>query len=138
MARALPVDMASAKVLEMKSQNFEFLRPRRPVLADLAAFAEEYAHSDPASSLIKQRGFIEQAVHDARVAVEVLEIETAGQVEMIPVAGVEIAVKRPQAIAKHAADQGEECDHAVQAREGDGHGALHDLEERDADAGERG
>jgi type I restriction enzyme R subunit len=54
--------MLPAKVVEMKSQNFEFLRPRRPVLADLAAFAERYAYSDPTSSLIKQRGFVEQVV----------------------------------------------------------------------------
>ena len=46
----------------MKSQNFEFLRPKRPVLADLGGFAENYAHSDPASALIKLRGFIEQLV----------------------------------------------------------------------------
>jgi type I restriction enzyme R subunit len=46
----------------MKSQNFEFLRPKRPVLADLAGFAESYAHSDPASALIKLRGFVEQLV----------------------------------------------------------------------------
>lgn len=46
----------------MKSRNFEFLRPKRAVLADLAGFAEQYAHSDPASSLIKQRGFVEQVV----------------------------------------------------------------------------
>lgn len=46
----------------MKSQNFEFLRAKRPVLADLAGFAEKYAHSDPSSSLIKQRGFVEQVV----------------------------------------------------------------------------
>ncbi len=46
----------------MKSQNFEFLRSRRAVLADLGGFAERYAHSDPASSLIKQRGLIEQLV----------------------------------------------------------------------------
>lgn len=46
----------------MKSQNFEFLRPKREVLADLGGFAERYAHSDPASSLIKQRGLIEQLV----------------------------------------------------------------------------
>ena len=46
----------------MKSRNFEFLRPKRAVLADLAGFAEQYAHSDPASSLIKQRGFVEQLV----------------------------------------------------------------------------
>jgi len=46
----------------MRSQNFEFLRPKREVLADLAGFAERYAHDDPASSLIKQRSFIEHAV----------------------------------------------------------------------------
>jgi type I restriction enzyme R subunit len=32
------------------------------VLADLAGFAERYAHEDPASSLIKQRSFVEHAV----------------------------------------------------------------------------
>ncbi|RKG84411.1 DUF4145 domain-containing protein [Corallococcus sp. CA049B] len=46
----------------MKSQNFEFLRAKRAVLADLGGFAERYAHEDPASSLIKQRTFVEQAV----------------------------------------------------------------------------
>lgn len=46
----------------MKSRNFEFLRSRSEVLADLAGFAEAYAHSDPASSLIKQRSFVEVAV----------------------------------------------------------------------------
>ncbi len=46
----------------MRSQNFEFLRPRRDTLADLAGFAEHYSHADPASSLIKQRSFIEHVV----------------------------------------------------------------------------
>jgi type I restriction enzyme R subunit len=46
----------------MKSRNFEFLRQKRAVLADLAGFAERYAHEDPASSLLKQRSFVEQAV----------------------------------------------------------------------------
>lgn len=46
----------------MKSQNFEFLRAKHAVLADLAGFAERYAHEDPASSLIKQRSFVEHAV----------------------------------------------------------------------------
>ena len=46
----------------MKSVNFEFLRPRRAALADLGGFAERYAHEDPASSLIKQRSFVEHAV----------------------------------------------------------------------------
>lgn len=46
----------------MKSENFEFLRRRRAVLADLAGFAERYVHTDPSSSLLKQRSFVEQAV----------------------------------------------------------------------------
>ena len=46
----------------MKSQNFEFLRSKRAVLADLAGFAEQYAHSDPGGSLIKQRAFVEHTV----------------------------------------------------------------------------
>ena len=46
----------------MRSQNFEFLRAKRAVLADLAGFAERYAHADPASSLIKQRSFVEHVV----------------------------------------------------------------------------
>src|SRR5262245_23513651 len=53
---------ATVPELAMKSQNFEFLRVKREVLADLAGFAERYAHEDPASSLIKQRSFVEHAV----------------------------------------------------------------------------
>src|SRR5689334_19487065 len=54
--------MLDAELPTMKSQNFEFLRAKRAVLADLGAFAEQYAHEDPASSLIKQRTFVEHAV----------------------------------------------------------------------------
>ena len=39
----------------MQSTNFEFLRPVSPELAELGAFAELYAHSDPPSSKIKSR-----------------------------------------------------------------------------------
>lgn len=46
----------------MKSQNFEFLRAKRAVLADLGGFAEAYAYSDPGSSLLKQRAFVEHVV----------------------------------------------------------------------------
>src|SRR5690349_14606958 len=38
--------MASPEIPHMKSQNFEYLRSRRAVQADLAAFAERYAHED--------------------------------------------------------------------------------------------
>jgi type I restriction enzyme R subunit len=54
--------MPPVEVPFMKSQNFEFLRPKRAVLADLAGFAEKYVHTDPASSLLKQRGFVEHVV----------------------------------------------------------------------------
>jgi len=54
--------MVGTESANMKSQNFEFLRAKRAVLADLAGFAERYAHEDPASSLIKQRSFVEHVV----------------------------------------------------------------------------
>ena len=43
----------------MDSLNFEILRPLRPELADLGAFAEHYAHPDPVSATIKLRSFAE-------------------------------------------------------------------------------
>jgi hypothetical protein len=46
----------------MKSQNFEFLRPRHRELADLGGFAEAYARPDPAGALVKLRSFIETLV----------------------------------------------------------------------------
>lgn len=44
----------------MKSKNFEFLRAKRPILADLADFTEQHAYSNPARSLIKQRSLVAQ------------------------------------------------------------------------------
>lgn len=46
----------------MKSINFEFLRERRPELADLGAFAEQYAYADPSSALSKLRIYAESIV----------------------------------------------------------------------------
>ena len=46
----------------MQSLNFEILRPSWPDLAELGAFAERYAYSDPASALVKMRLFIERMV----------------------------------------------------------------------------
>lgn len=73
--------MVPGHIPQMKSQNFEFLRPKRAVLADLAGFAEQYAHSDPAGSLGKQRGFginladlrMDQILLPSRVHVERFE-----------------------------------------------------------------
>ncbi len=46
----------------MKSVNFEFLRAQRPLLADLAGFAESYAHADAPSAMVKVRVFLEDVV----------------------------------------------------------------------------
>lgn len=43
----------------MKSINFEFLRPERPLLADLGGSTETYAHSDLLRALVKVRVFLE-------------------------------------------------------------------------------
>src|SRR5580692_4947776 len=43
----------------MDSLNFEFLRPQYAELADLGAFAELYASSDPSSAGVKLRAFAE-------------------------------------------------------------------------------
>lgn len=48
--------------VQMKSVNFEFLRVKALPLADLGGFAEAYVYPDPASSLVKQRVFIENVV----------------------------------------------------------------------------
>src|SRR5712691_7053530 len=48
----------------MHSRNFEFLRSHHRELADLGGFAEHYAHSDPASALVKLRLFGENLVAD--------------------------------------------------------------------------
>jgi len=47
---------------DLKSINFEFLRPHWNELASLAGFAETYAHTDAVSALVKLRTFGEQLV----------------------------------------------------------------------------
>ncbi len=46
----------------MQSVNFEFLRSGASTLADTAALAEKYWHSDPGSCAVKLRAFAEQVV----------------------------------------------------------------------------
>lgn len=48
----------------MRSVNFELLRAKWLPLADLGAFAEQYAHPDPSSALVKLRTFAELVVDD--------------------------------------------------------------------------
>jgi type I restriction enzyme R subunit len=46
----------------MTSRNFEFLRAKRPELADLGGFAEHYTFTDPTSCLVKLRTYAESLV----------------------------------------------------------------------------
>lgn len=46
----------------MKTFNFEFLKPKWEALAQIAGFAEQYVHADPASALVKLRQLCEQVV----------------------------------------------------------------------------
>ena len=47
---------------DIRSLNFEPLRPVWPELANMGGYAEHYAHSDPESSLVKLRSFAERVV----------------------------------------------------------------------------
>ena len=51
----------------MQSVNFEFLRERAPDLAELGGLAEAYAHTDPASAIVKLRLFVERLVGEVCV-----------------------------------------------------------------------
>lgn len=46
----------------MQSQNFEFLREKFPLLADLAALAEAVIYTDPGSTTTRLRAFAEEVV----------------------------------------------------------------------------
>ncbi len=52
----------------MKSTNFEFLRDTWPELADLGAFAEQYAQVDPAGPLARMKILEEQRYQGATAA----------------------------------------------------------------------
>lgn len=47
---------------DLRSLNFEPLRAVFPELANMAGYAEHYAHTDPESSLVKLRNFAERVV----------------------------------------------------------------------------
>lgn len=47
---------------DSSSLNFEILRAHWPEMANMGAYAEQYAHSDPESALVKLRSFAERLV----------------------------------------------------------------------------
>lgn len=50
--------------MEYKTKNFEFLKVHNGVLCLVASYAEKYIYTDPSSSLVKARQFIEQLVEE--------------------------------------------------------------------------
>ena len=63
--------MPSAEATEVdgaQSQNFQFLVPTYPFLEAIAAWAEQYAHHDPAASLNKTRQLGEGLLREANRA----------------------------------------------------------------------
>jgi type I restriction enzyme R subunit len=48
------------RIIFMKSENFEFLRPENELLASLGGLAEAVLHIDPGSALTRLRGFAEE------------------------------------------------------------------------------
>jgi hypothetical protein len=83
-------------------------------------------------------GFGEEVVNHAGVVIKVLIVELAGEAKLVLFAGAEVAVEGTDAIADGTADEGEKTKQAPQPGESDGGGAFKELEEREADAGERG
>ena len=69
--------------MTIKSKNFRFLEEKLPELACLADFAEEYVYSDPASSLVKLRSFVEKSIHIIYAELGLRESEYANLNELM-------------------------------------------------------
>jgi type I restriction enzyme R subunit len=78
----------------MRSLNFEYLRPNYAQLAVLGAFAEQYAHPDPASSLVKLRSFAESVVQFIYIKLSLPEPYGGGLHDLLQEASFAAAVPR--------------------------------------------
>lgn len=76
----------------MKSTNFEFLRKDWPELASLAGFAEQYAHADPSSALVKLRTYVEQMVESVYLKFNVQRPYQADLIDLLDTAGFKDSV----------------------------------------------
>lgn len=68
---------------DIKSLNFEPLRPVYPELANMGGYAEHYAHSDPASALVKLRSFAERLVDRLYVKVNLERVPQSNFVDLL-------------------------------------------------------
>jgi type I restriction enzyme R subunit len=84
----------ATEITLMKSINFEQLRDRWSELADLAGFAESYAHSDPIAALSKLRMFCEQSAKAIRFELRLPKLYRPGLLDLLDDASFQEAVPR--------------------------------------------
>ena len=69
--------------MSVESKNFKFLEEKLPELAILVDFAEQYLYSDPSSSLVKLRSFVERSVHVIYREIGLREQDNANLIDLM-------------------------------------------------------
>ncbi|MNL94767.1 Type I restriction enzyme [compost metagenome] len=68
---------------DIKSLNFEPLRALYPELANMGGYAEQYAHSDPESALVKLRNFAERLVDCLYIKLKLERVPQSNFVDLL-------------------------------------------------------
>ena len=84
---------------DIKSLNFEPLRAAYPELANMAGYAEHYAHTDPESALVKLRNFAERLVERLYLKVKLERVPQSNFVDLLHNAGFK-AIAQPLVLDK--------------------------------------
>jgi type I restriction enzyme R subunit len=84
---------------DLRSLNFEPLRPVFPELANMGGHAEHYSHSDPESALVKLRNFAERLVDRVYVRLKLERAPHSNFVDLLNNAGFR-AIAQPLVLDK--------------------------------------
>lgn len=77
---------------DIRSLNFEPLRPVWPELANMGGYAEHYAHSDPEGSLVKLRSFAERVVDHIYIKLQLPRAPQSSFVDLLNNGGFKIVI----------------------------------------------
>lgn len=77
---------------DIRSLNFEPLRPVWPELANMGGYAEHYANSDPEGSLVKLRSFAERVVDHIYIKLQLPRAPQSSFVDLLNNGGFKIVV----------------------------------------------
>lgn len=77
---------------DIRSLNFEPLRPVWPELANMGGYAEHYANSDPEGSLVKLRSFAERVVDHIYIKLQLPRAAQSSFVDLLNNGGFKIVV----------------------------------------------